>query len=41
MNQSCSCGADCELCNFCDAPKCECFCDLYDEYKEPDYEDEE
>ena len=37
MNTSCSCGSECSLCENCGEPKCECFCDLYDEEEEKDY----
>lgn len=31
MKTVCSCGGECMNCKECDSPKCECFCDLYDD----------
>lgn len=39
MQQECSCGDSCPLCERCDSPLCECYCD-YDPDKEPENEEE-
>jgi hypothetical protein len=38
MTHQCSCGEECPLCLKCDSPKCECFCDLYDDIETRDEE---
>ncbi|MFC1733466.1 hypothetical protein ACFL6I_24470 [candidate division KSB1 bacterium] len=40
MDEECSCGQDCEICEECGYPYCECECDK-DEKNEKDDEDDE
>lgn len=36
--ETCRCGADCPLCNECGSPKCECYCDYYEDADERENE---
>lgn len=40
MQQECSCGDSCPICEKCDNPQCECYCDLEPE-NESEKEDDE
>ena len=40
MQQECSCGDSCPLCERCDSPLCECYCDFEPDDKETETEDE-
>jgi len=42
MQQECSCGDSCPICEKCDSPQCECYCEFEAETEtEPEGEDEE
>ena len=43
MQQECSCGDSCSICDNCDSPQCECYCDfdVKDEDEEKEDDDEE
>jgi len=40
MQQECSCGDSCPICEKCDSPQCECYCD-FEPDNEPVAEDNE